>query len=319
MCDESSKMNLTFLGGASIIATYTGLAAIAILCIMFLYGLFTVLSSTRLRWALVLALHIPNSFRDLFRTEHDKLTPRRKAYLEVTPDHDAIVARVLDCMQVKNTMDVPSDVGKLLRLDDFFVSGFEKPYADGSRAPTKEERAILQLSKAIGVRRLQLSERSAAAYNLWQVTSIVSIGLGMLTTIVVSMSTTDFGRGETPTAVIVRLCAIILPALSTAAAAAFAFYGPQATWAQATRTLTSLAQLHGQMALDVWHLDSATDDAAKAKMAVALDGWSKRYLDIQTISAAATQGSPTQGSGGQTGGGQGREGGQQTDPKAAKI
>ena len=123
----------------------------------------------------------------------------------------------------------------------------------------------------------------------------------MLTTIVVSMSTTDFGRGETPTAVLIRLCAIILPALGTAATAAFAFYGPQATWAQATRTLTSLAQLHGDMALGVWNLEPAADEAAKSKMSSALDSWSKRYIDIQTISSAAGQGSPPQGAGGSGG------------------
>jgi hypothetical protein len=304
--------NITFGEGAFILLKYTGWVVLAILCIMLVYSVTLIWRSPRFRWSLVGALHLPDDFRDLFRSgkeESEEYSTRRKAYLEIKPDHDAFASRILDCMKANRDTAVPADVGDLLDLSGYYFS-IGEPYSGGSRAPYREERAILLLSKTIGVRRIQLSERVSSTYRFWQVASLISILLGMLTTIVVSMSTTDFGHGDTPTAVLIRLCAIILPALSTAAAAAFAFYGPQTTWAQATRTLTSLAQLHGQIALEVWGLDPADSEEGKNKMSSALDGWSKRYLDIQTISSAAAQGSPPQGSGGGQSGGQGLGGGQ---------
>ena len=104
-------------------------------------------------------------------------------------------------MKANRRSVLPEDVGELLDLGDFYISPYgQTPYSDGSRPPQREERAILQLSKTIGVRRIQLAERVSSAYRFWQVSSLVSISLGMLTTIVVSMSTTDFGRGDAPTA-----------------------------------------------------------------------------------------------------------------------
>jgi hypothetical protein len=73
------------------------------------------------------------------------------------------------------------------------------------------------------------------------------------------------------------------------------FYSPQAEWGQASRTLASETQLHGQMALAVWGLTcvktDASDDSGTKALAAALESWSKRYIDIQTISNA--EGAPT--------------------------
>src|SRR5262249_19667867 len=78
------------------------------------------------------------------------------------------------------------------------------------------------------------------------------------------------------------------PALGTAAAGIIAFYSPQADWSQASRTLASVTQLHGQMAVGVWKLKCIkTDGDENSKAATTqLDDWSKRYIDIQTVSTA---------------------------------
>jgi hypothetical protein len=88
---------------------------------------------------------------------------------------------------------------------------------------------------------------------------------------------------------VIRILAIIFPALGTASAAVFAFYGPQAEWSQASRTLANVTQLHGQMALGVWKLkciEAGHEDNDVKLVIAALEEWSKRYLGIQTVSAA---------------------------------
>jgi hypothetical protein len=129
----------------------------------------------------------------------------------------------------------------------------------------------------------------------------------MITTILVSMSSTEFGRGDGRNQRLIRILAIVFPALGTAAAAVIAFYSPQAEWSQASRTLTSMTQLHGQIALGVWkltcHQANNNDDAKQ--FTNALDDWSKRYHDIQTISNAI---SGATGSAGESGSGSGKQG-----------
>jgi hypothetical protein len=112
--------------------------------------------------------------------------------------------------------------------------------------------------------------------------SMTSIVVGMITTIIVAISATDYGKDR----IEIRILAIVLPALTTAAAAAFAFYGPQFAWSQAARTLSSLSYLHGQMALEIWEVEADDRDGLAKKLA----DWSKRFLDIQTIAAATEQG-----------------------------
>ena len=70
--------------------------------------------------------------------------------------------KILDCMKANRESPLPPDVNVLLRLGEVYFPYFgslKTPYSDGSSPPKREERAILQLSKTIGDRRLQLAER----------------------------------------------------------------------------------------------------------------------------------------------------------------
>jgi hypothetical protein len=169
---------------------------------------------------------------------------------------------------------------------------------------TKRELALLQLSDAIARQRVSTQTKADAAYTFWQFGTLVTIGLGMITTILVSISATEFGKGEELKPRLLRILAIVFPVLGTAAAAVIGFYGPQAEWAQASRTLASLGQLQGQIVIELRkanECDSA--DAKDGELAKHLEDWSKRYSDIETIASAAASasGSGTQGSSGSGG------------------
>jgi hypothetical protein len=70
-----------------------------------------------------------------------------------------------------------------------------------------------------------------------------------------------------------------------------AFYSPQAEWSQASRILASTTQLHSQMGLGIWklkYLENEDDDNAKLFVTM-LEDWSKRYIDIQTVSGVTSK------------------------------
>jgi hypothetical protein len=238
----------------------------------------------------------------------------------VESDVNSISGWVLDCTGVRRIEDFPEQVQR-----DFGIRfPFSPQSAKITRLPNHLERAILTLSQSVSAQRRALRARADSAFRFLEATSIITIILGMFTTILVALSSTEFGRGDGRIQRLIRILAIIFPALGTAAAALIAFYSPQAEWSQASRTLASLTQLHGQMAIGVWklHCISPDDEQYDAKVASALDEWSRRYVDIQTVStAAAASGAGAGGGQPPSGGGGGQApsggGGGQTRPAPA--
>jgi hypothetical protein len=240
-------------------------------------------------WARIIA-----EFNSIVTTDTDYQYPQS--------DHEQIYGWVVECMGAKTVYDLP------LEISNTFTQPFERTSASrdkqmpiGVRLPFHPERAIITLSQALSYQRLALRNKADAAYKFWETTSIISITLGMFTTIIVSLSSTVFRGGERRINEIVRILAIVFPALGTAASAVIAFYGPLGVWTQASRTLASITQLHGQMAIGVWKLKCIEMDGDNNATAVttALDDWSKRYIDIQTVSTAT--GGPTSAGGGSSG------------------
>ncbi len=148
------------------------------------------------------------------------------------------------------------------------------------------ERALLMVSNNASNKRRYWDERVKSSFNEWQISTWMTIVIGMATTVFVSLSTTEFGRGDGRSQRVVRTLAVVFPALGTAAAAVVGFYGAQAQWSQSSRSLASLSQLHGQMAIDIWKQQCihSASDGNEVKLIALLDGWSKRYLDIETLS-----------------------------------
>ncbi|WP_421997892.1 hypothetical protein [Reyranella sp.] len=216
-------------------------------------------------------------------------------------DHYSIVRRILECTGTESISKVeflPLFVGEMYTENPRLWNRDKKTETmpNGQRAPTTHERGYMELSRVLANQRTLLSDRAKSAYNVWQVAALVTIGLGLMTTVLVSLSTTEFGQGPGVTQRTIRVLAVIFPALGTAAAAVVAFYGPQAEWTQSSRTLASLSQLHAQLALDLWKLECKADAAGEIKPPLKvlpktplLEEASKRYLEIQTV-ANASQG-----------------------------
>jgi hypothetical protein len=131
-----------------------------------------------------------------------------------------------------------------------------------------------------------------AASQLSEFMQWIIIGLGLLTTIIVSLNATEYMKNSANEIVkALPLVAIMLPALGTAAGAVNAYYAPHEKAIQATRTLTSLSQLHSQMALEVWTLGCASDDTVNKKLVE----WTKRFQDIQSLATTNVNAKPSDG------------------------
>jgi hypothetical protein len=179
------------------------------------------------------------------------------------------------------------------------------------RPANRQELALAQLSYAIAKHRVEARTKTQAAYALWQFSTLTTIVIGLVTTIVVSLSATEFVKNGR-IALAVKVLAIVFPVIGTAFAAIIAFYGPQAEWSQSSRTFAALSQLHGQIALDIFKIEDCPPVPLKeSELAKQLETWGKNYKDIETLANAAATGS----AGGQAGppggnqdGGQGNKG-----------
>jgi hypothetical protein len=287
----------------------TGLVCTSIICAALVYLVFSLVTSNKTLGYGLWSIGLRDLARAVYEPADDNGGVDSQA---LSSDVSSISAWVLDCTKAKDVSDFPEAV-----QHDFGIRvAFERSNdnrSEGFRLPNHQERAILTLSQSLSAQRKTLRAQADSAFHLWEYTSIVSIALGMFTTILVSLSSTEFGRGEGRIQRCVRILAIVFPALGTGAAAVIAFYSPQAEWNQASHTLASLTQLHGQMSVGVWKLPciDANDNQSRQGTVSALDEWAKRYVDIQTVSTVV---GGAGGSGGQqpgTAGGAGGSGGQQ--------
>lgn len=286
---------------AANIILLSAVSSIAIICIFILYNLgATLTSKDRLRHTLnLVGLESIARSPILYDTDRDS-----DPIVGILQDHRTVVDWALDCAGAKSRLSLPERINKYVRLGQPSSSVGPEKLPDGMRELTKDEKQLLSLSKSIANQRMGLKLQADDAYSLWATSSIITIILGMLTTILISLSSTEFGRGEGTMQRTVRVLAVIFPAIGTAFAAIIAFYGPQAEWTQTSRTLASLAQLHAQMATGIWHVgcDPAGTGSEKP-LGTVLPDWSKRYIDLQTLSVATSRTS-----GGSNSGGTGQQG-----------
>jgi hypothetical protein len=301
---------------------FSTLVAFAIICISVLYYLVAIATSPTYRYlalySVVRSLGYPEDAlekRGIYPPQ-DHSRELEDLYNVVVQDHDAISERVQTCMRLNPSADLPRAV------EYEFETGVEKrhDFASGGKWPAeirplnRWERLLLQLSDQISEQRVKLMGKVRSSYFFWEVATIVSILVGMITTILVSLSSINIGAAGRGRHQIIRVLAIVFPVLGTATAAVIGFYSPQAAWAHASRTLASLTQLHGQIALTVWRLPCPEVDAVPSSPWVqALNSWSDRYIDIQTISNASGEAGGNQSSGGKGGDrqGGGKDGGRQ--------
>jgi len=154
--------------------------------------------------------------------------------------------------------------------------------------PGPQQFQVAELSHALYRQRVAGAASVHDTYAFAQWMQWIIIILGFLTTIVVTLSTSqEYGRGDGKGPRNLRFLAIALPVLGTAVAAVNAFYNPSQQFAAAKRTLAGLAQLHNQVATELPTLACTDPDGKIAQ-------WVKRYQDIQSIEGASgqQQGSP---------------------------
>jgi hypothetical protein len=236
--------------------------------------------------------------------------------LPIYSNHREVVRWLQECAKANSFEDFDQDtrmavswnppgVGNGIFFDD--ENGQKKIFA---RRPNRQESALLAVSKSLADLRFNEQIKAEKAYSFWQLTTLLSIAIGAITTVLVSLSSTGFGKEGAPFSGAIRLLAIGFPALGTAVAAVVGFYSPQSEWNQSSRTLASAAYLHGQVALTMWKLDCADKgaDAAKA-LEDQIVAWTKQYNEILTLSnAAGQQASSTGGNSGNPAGGAGAGG-----------
>ena len=287
----------------------TTLAAVATLCVFMVYTMVHLAISPAYRVSTLRLFGFDNAADALRGPKRDNLSMEERDLYSVLPDHAAIADWVKYCIGV-----TPGD-GAFQATQQAFLTPSQKllthpfeaepKWPDGIHRINRSEHTLVQLSTQLSEQRLRLIPKVRSAYFFWQLATLISIAIGMVTTILVSVSSTEFGRGDGPGQRLIRVFAIIFPALGTATAAVISFYSPQLEWGQASRTLASETQLHDEIALTVWKLtcpSTDTDDNSAKPLTDNLENWSKRYIEIQTIPNASTAPGGSQG-GGTSGGG----------------
>ena len=288
----------------------TTLVGVATICAWVVYGMVHLAVSPSYRASTLRLFGFDNVAEALRGPKRDNLSIEERDLYSVLPEHAAISDWVKYCIgigpgesAVQHAFLTPSQ--KLLT----HPYAAEPKWPDGIHQLNRSEHNLIQLSKELSEQRVELIPKVRSAYSFWQLATLLSIAIGMITTILVSVSSTEFGRGDGPHQRLIRVLAIIFPALGTATAAVISFYSPQAEWGQASRTLASETQLHDEIALTVWKLTCPTTDADDSVKPLTdrLENWSKRYIEIQTIPNASgapggNQGGGSQGGGNESGG-----------------
>jgi len=273
----------------------TTLVGVAILCVCTVYVMLRLAASPAYRVSTLRMFGFDNVADALRGPKRYNLSVEDRDLYSVLPDHATISEWVQYCIGVK-----PGD-GAFQEIQYAFLTPTQKlqthvlaepKWPNGIHDLNRSESTLIDLSKALSEQRIALMPKVRSTYFYWQLATIISIGIGMITTILVSVSSTEFGRGDGPHQRLIRVLAIIFPALGTATAAVVSFYSPQVEWGQASRTLASETQLHDQIALTVWKLTCPTSDADDSAKPLKdnLDNWSKRYIEIQTVPNASAPG-----------------------------
>ena len=211
-------------------------------------------------------------------------------------DHDAILAWIEQSVGSPEKGQMPRSVVSLLYPEParLMTSAHEVAteslsLISRSQAPVKPTVSVHpayirvgQLSSSICDRRIAIDDRLSKAYMLDEVGALTMILLGLATTVLVALSSTELGKQENRTGLTIRTGALVCPAIGTAAAAMIAFYDPSGTFARQNQVAAGLQQLHAQMSNVVWSFKPIANpgESIPNDMAARLDGWAQRYQEL---------------------------------------
>lgn len=291
-------MNIEFRRSVTTIVKATALFVLSVICASIVAVVIIVVST---RETLVRTAHLVGDDRlatvvDSAIGPEEPLFQRNQMADAASSDHGNIREWISDCRGRRPTEMLPALIatgepggGQGLEFEDPARVVSDRRFL---RDANSLEKSVNSLSAILFRHRVELDARVKATYEIMEIATIATILIGLMTTILVSISATEFGRGDGLRQRIIRIAAIVFPALGTAVAAVIAFYSPQAQWSQASRTLASLTQLHSQMALAVWKLPCIDQDSDpnRAGVLAQIDEWANRYTDIQTVSTDTSAG-----------------------------
>ncbi|WP_238311389.1 hypothetical protein [Methylobacterium organophilum] len=158
-----------------------------------------------------------------------------------------------------------------------------------ARKPTLSEESFLELSASIDIARSKSRiERSDARKNLTLAT-MISIMLGLISTVLIGISTADIFQGSKSKNTL-KVLAILAPAVGTATAAGIAYFKPQDVWSQANFTLIALDGLYRDMSIAIIRMPCVTvkDDqpsSAEIDLAQKVEIWIRNYNAAYTNSS----------------------------------
>ncbi|WP_203076124.1 hypothetical protein [Falsiroseomonas ponticola] len=164
-----------------------------------------------------------------------------------------------------------------------------------------------RIARTVFLERVGAAQRAETSYAELQLFTWLSIGLGLLTTVLVAFSATEFGRGDGRVARGIRVLAVIFPAVGTSLAAIAAFYAPREELARSSQLLATLRQAHVQIAIDLPRIACPTDAATRTAYLTAIGGWNRRFEEARAAAEAAALSAidPSRQSGGGRGSDQG--------------
>jgi hypothetical protein len=208
---------------------------------------------------------------------------------EAWHDHRTIATWIASCLGVHSPENLPESLRWSLEppLRIFYLWKEEKPTSD----LTSQHRAVIGISNGLFLQRVDAVERAGDAFKSSQTFVVSAIIIGLLTTVFISLSSTDIIKDTNPALrtikISVKVLAIVLPAVGTAVAALSAFYDPGSDRVRYSSIVEAASNLHRQIAAGVGSLAcvpaSARNDknnADWAKNEAQITEWIKAYKTL---------------------------------------
>ena len=168
-------------------------------------------------------------------------------------DHERIASWILRCSGAKNVDQLPHGLSQVLTQWVYVGSSSRNDTDDpaSSTGPTNVGTSIIRVSyltSTILDQRMMLNRAATDAYTKTQWATWITIGLGLLTTIVVALSSAEFNGPAGRAGSMLRWFALCLPPIGTAVAAMVAFYSPAEGYGKIHQAVDALGALHREVA-----------------------------------------------------------------------
>jgi hypothetical protein len=141
---------------------------------------------------------------------------------------------------------------------------------------------IAAVNNALAERRVAYDIQWSDAFIRAELATWASVAIGLLTTIMVALSSTDLVDKAQKKGGWIRFSALTLPAIGTAVAAVVAFYEPSALLANRKAQAAAAEQLHIQIGQGVWKVAcfKSADAALSLEQTALFDAWSQRFQEL---------------------------------------